>query len=459
MTSLPSFYCIHSSDAGQHLDKIEQFAKKYQEQNRVSGFVPLLAENVDDSILQKVEGKSLITVLLTSGLEARQAALGKILSQLKTKFPDLPIAEILIDNMQYEKEYITLPTDLRPIRDREDKEQVWAGIEGTLEQLIPRPQSFPMKKVIIALGAIAVISLVIWLGIKMSSNDAKPDFSIKIMDNKSAEIISNKSYCYLPCVLILDNNTPGDATFTWDLGDTILTGRDLKYVFLEPGEHSITLTAGSEGKKGKSTTKTILAKAPPIADFDAIDDGCKIPCTIKFSNKSGDVKSILWDFGDGTTSSEPNPQKEYKTAGEFNVSLKVTNEDGMEADTVKRVTPRIDDSPYADFSINKIGKNPLLTKTVKFENKSKNANEYIWKFDDGTPPVEEVSPTHTYTSIGQFKVELIAKKGTQTNVTSKTITIGTRWHWVSPEVKKTISETRLPKATTKELKDIRVVNP
>jgi PKD repeat protein len=457
MASLPTIYCIHSSDAAQHFGKIEQLTQKFREQNRASGFVQIDAEKVDEALLQKVEGQDLVVVLLTNGLEQKQAALGRILSQLKTKFPDLPIAEILIDNIQYEKEYITLPADLKPIRDRQDKEQVWAGIETTIEQLIPRSKPLPLKKVLIGVAAVLVIGLLVWALPKLLSSNLKPDFSIKIMDNKSADIISGKTYCYLPCVLILDNNSPDSASFIWDLGDTTLTGRDLKYVFLQPGKHDIKLTA-VKGKKEKSISKSILAKAPPIADFDAMDDGCKVPCTITFSNKSGDVKTVLWNFGD-STSSEVNPKKKYNVAGEYNVSLKVTNEDGMEADTVKKVTIRMDDSPYAEFSIKKIGPNPLLTRTVNFENHSKNATEYIWKFGDGTPRVEEASPTHTYAAIGQYTVELIAKKGNLTTVTSKPISIGTRWHWVSPEVKKAISKTHLPKATTRELREYRIVKP
>jgi len=457
MASLATIHCIHSSDAAQHFGKIEHLAQKFREQNRVSGFVPIAAEKVDEALLQNVEGQDLIVVLLTNGLEAKQAAIGKLLSQLKTKLPDVPIAEILIDNIQYEKEYITLPTDLKPIRDRQDKDQVWAGIETTLEQLIPKSAPFPLKKVLIGAAAVVVAGLLIWALPKLFSGDLEPDFSIKIMDNKSAEIISGKTYCYLPCVLILDNNSPEADSFIWDLGDTTLTGRDLKYVFLQPGKHNITLTA-VKGEKRKPTSKSILAKAPPIADFDAINDGCKVPCKIKFSNKSTDAKPVLWNFGD-STSSEPEPEKKYSVAGEYSVSLKVTNEDGMEADTVKKVTIRMDDSPYAEFSIKKIGKNPMFSKTVNFLNHSKNATEYIWRFGDGTPPVEQKSPTHTYADIGQFPVELIAKKGNQTNVTKKVISIGTRWHWVSPEVKKTISETHLPKATSRELKEYRVVNP
>ncbi|NEU09903.1 PKD domain-containing protein [Flavihumibacter sp. R14] len=48
------------------------------------------------------------------------------------------------------------------------------------------------------------------------------------------------------------------------------------------------------------------------------------PVTIQFINNSTGADSWLWDFGDGTTSTEENPQHEYATFGEYEVTLTVT---------------------------------------------------------------------------------------------------------------------------------------
>ena len=49
------------------------------------------------------------------------------------------------------------------------------------------------------------------------------------------------------------------------------------------------------------------------------------PLTVHFSDKTL-IKpdSWLWDFGDGTTSTEQNPTHTYSTSGLYTVSLKVT---------------------------------------------------------------------------------------------------------------------------------------
>lgn len=56
-------------------------------------------------------------------------------------------------------------------------------------------------------------------------------------------------------------------------------------------------------------------------DFSIENNGCTAPCTIQFSADMGEKVSPVWNFGDGTTSNEHNPEHEYQTPGEYNVTL------------------------------------------------------------------------------------------------------------------------------------------
>ena len=51
------------------------------------------------------------------------------------------------------------------------------------------------------------------------------------------------------------------------------------------------------------------------------NDGCTAPCTIKFTTDGGSKLSYNWNFGDGSTSTEANPEHSYESAGEYNVEL------------------------------------------------------------------------------------------------------------------------------------------
>lgn len=59
----------------------------------------------------------------------------------------------------------------------------------------------------------------------------------------------------------------------------------------------------------------------PIAKF-AFDGELKAPATIKFENLSENAEAYEWDFGDGTISQDSVPSHEYKSSGNYLVTLK-----------------------------------------------------------------------------------------------------------------------------------------
>src|SRR5690606_40329721 len=49
------------------------------------------------------------------------------------------------------------------------------------------------------------------------------------------------------------------------------------------------------------------------------------------------IVSYLWDFGDGQTSTEQNPEHIYTSVGEFAVRLTIEDEDGYSSSRSKKV--------------------------------------------------------------------------------------------------------------------------
>ncbi|GAB4245308.1 MAG: hypothetical protein Tsb0034_23780 [Ekhidna sp.] len=69
----------------------------------------------------------------------------------------------------------------------------------------------------------------------------------------------------------------------------------------------------------------------PVASFTfSIDE--ETGGIVTFTNTSKDADSYLWDFDDGTTSTQENPVKTYTEDGEYAVSLTATNEAGEDED-------------------------------------------------------------------------------------------------------------------------------
>ncbi|HEV7700961.1 MAG TPA: PKD domain-containing protein, partial [Pyrinomonadaceae bacterium] len=81
---------------------------------------------------------------------------------------------------------------------------------------------------------------------------------------------------------------------------------------------------------------------PPHAVAAADRTAGHAPITIQFdgtgsSDPDGSIASYLWDFADGTTSTESQPRHNFSTAGTYRVKLTVTDNAGATAETYLQV--------------------------------------------------------------------------------------------------------------------------
>ena len=149
----------------------------------------------------------------------------------------------------------------------------------------------------------------------------------------------------------------------------------------------------------------------PIADFVASATSGTAPLTVSFTDKStGDITSWLWDFGDGSTTTQQNPTHTYDDPGTYTVSLTVTGAGGSDTKTttitVESPPPPQPDPPVADFVASPTsGTTPL---TVSFTDKSTgDITSWQWDFDgDGVVDSTQQNPTYTYNEPGTYTVTL-----------------------------------------------------
>src|SRR4030042_3105996 len=78
-----------------------------------------------------------------------------------------------------------------------------------------------------------------------------------------------------------------------------------------------------------SACKKDLAAASFTHSSESYEEGD----TINFASTSSNADNFQWDFGDGSTSTDENPWHIFNSTGSFEVSLKVTNEDGSDETT------------------------------------------------------------------------------------------------------------------------------
>lgn len=88
------------------------------------------------------------------------------------------------------------------------------------------------------------------------------------------------------------------------------------------------------------TTRCYKNEPVPTADFTfSGNNGFKVPCNVKFTNRSTDAFSYEWFFGNDSVSSDTNPSHTYTLPGIYIVELRAYTESRNEwASKRKEVT-------------------------------------------------------------------------------------------------------------------------
>jgi gliding motility-associated-like protein len=122
-------------------------------------------------------------------------------------------------------------------------------------------------------------------------------------------------------------------TYSWSFGDGqgISHALDPVYTYYQPGIYTVTLSASNITGQVITNTKSMIIEvfSVPQADFAVKPDLVYIPGGLLYtSNRSLDATTFLWSFGDGTTSTEVQPEHQYKTEGVYDISLIAGNING-----------------------------------------------------------------------------------------------------------------------------------
>jgi len=126
-----------------------------------------------------------------------------------------------------------------------------------------------------------------------------------------------------------------ESEFYWDFGDgSTSTENDPTYTYLEPGIYEIYHSVTSPNGCVTDTIWEVEIEIyqPPIAYFTAETPVfCFGQSMVQFDNQTEYFTSgisYLWQFGDGTLNFLENPLHYYTSAGQYNVSLQVTDANG-----------------------------------------------------------------------------------------------------------------------------------
>jgi PKD repeat protein len=153
----------------------------------------------------------------------------------------------------------------------------------------------------------------------------------------------------------------------------------------------------------------------PTANFQYLgpNSGCR-PFTVQLQDQTFSVPDydVLWEFGDGNTSTQPNPTHTYQVGGTYNIRLTATNK--YRSDTRTLPQPVVVDP----FTVRVAeSQTPVITAprtNVQFTNASFPLNQpggpyrFTWDFGNGYFS-NDLNPSYVYRFPGSYTVKLVGE--------------------------------------------------
>ena len=202
--------------------------------------------------------------------------------------------------------------------------------------------------------------------ITLSTSDANGCSDIKVMQdmvtinsgNPGVISSSTASGCN-PLVVSFADSSAATLSCLWDFGDGGTdTSRFSTHTYTVSGVYDVNITVTNITG---CTVTTVLpglvnVQARPEAKFMVLTSGSCTNLSAHFLNQSLMTSSWVWDFGDGTSSTQQSPTHVYSLPGNYSVRLQAFANSGC-GDTVINTFQALNNmmNPIAKFSVDKEG--------------------------------------------------------------------------------------------------------
>ncbi|WP_172436002.1 PKD domain-containing protein [Sediminicola luteus] len=209
----------------------------------------------------------------------------------------------------------------------------------------------------------------------------------------------------------------GINAYAWNFGNgNTENGEQVSHTFTTGGTFEVILTVtDTEGVEDSASVTINVAPPnnPPTAIIETNTTNGNAPLTVAFtgdlSTDDAGITTYLWDFGNGNTSNEPNPNHTFTESGNFTVNLTVTDTQGAsDSDNVVISVGEVPNTPpLAQITVdNETGVAPL---SVQFNSDSstddKGIVSYAWDFGNGQSSTDS-NPAMIFSEPGTYTVKL-----------------------------------------------------
>lgn len=203
------------------------------------------------------------------------------------------------------------------------------------------------------------------------------------------------------------------VSWEWDFDDgTTSIEENPLHTYLNDGVYNPTLTVTSEGGCVSMATEEVVVYAIPVAGFTA-EMVCSMTAThfsdqsvVNNADSTNTITNWAWDFGDGNTSTDQNPENTYIEGGDFDVNLTVTSSQGCVGEFMDEVS--VYRNPVADFIADSVclgTVNSFQDISTADETNNDLIDDWLWDFGgNGTETVK--NPTYTFGAENSYDITL-----------------------------------------------------
>ncbi len=248
--------------------------------------------------------------------------------------------------------------------------------------------------------------------------------TIIIIDKTTPSFTTSGSLvsCMVPNIIHFNNTSSGAVNYKWFFGDgdSSLENNPI-HTYLNPGYFTVTMIAFNNNGCSDTLISNNLIKigVPKILEIQNFPfQGCLLqsinPKAIIESPEP--ITSYLWDFGDGSTSTDSLPVYQYINPGNYNVTLIVTTISGCSDTLTVAGAVKAGNLPTPAFTANPL--TACYSTPIQFTDKSTaNIDTWVWDFGDGTISYTQ-NPQHVFIDTGYFSVTLtVTSNGCQNALT------------------------------------------
>lgn len=284
----------------------------------------------------------------------------------------------------------------------------WGAGHDSIIGWTPWPPTFPHTIAYPAIGTYQVMML--------DSNYCGIDtayVTITIVPPPSVGLSANPNpVCAGDPVQFIPTMTGGANYFEWNFDDGNgfhwANGGNQNHTFNSAGVYNVQYAASIQGATaGCADTATVAVTVlpSPTAQFTLDEHAACTSLTVQAVNTSSNATSYLWNFGDGTTDTSPNPPPHtYAAVGDYAISLTAINSQGCQDTYTDSVhvfavpDPQIGvqnvcegmEAQFADLTVTPPG-NPI--------------QQWNWDFGDGNTSTDQ-GPSHLYAGSTTYTVTL-----------------------------------------------------